>query len=382
MKSHDLFPHQDFLAKLNRNIPIGEKLIFLHNKIKLQLDFIDRIAISLYDKNTDTLKTYTHSSGDKNPLSYYEARLHKASSLKQIIKQGRPRVVQDLDIFSNGKHPHTRSIAAHGYRASYTIPLYHNAAFTGFLFFNSLKANPFNEEILSNLDIYGHLIASVVINELATIRTLLATVRSARNMTHYRDFETGSHIERTAHYTRIIGKELAEQYQLNDEFIEHMYIFSPLHDIGKIGIPDQILLKPGKLDKDEFEIIKTHPSKGRKLIDEIMQDIGFDTFEHVQIMRNIAEYHHEAVDGSGYPSGLKSGQIPIEARISAVADVFDVLTSERPYKPAWSNQESFDMLRRMSGNKLDKDCVEALIKNEGKVIKIQKRFKDTAVNGH
>jgi len=101
-----------------------------------------------------------------------------------------------------------------------------------------------------------------------------------------------------------------------------------------------------------------------------------DTFGHVDIMRNIAEYHHEAIDGSGYPRGLKGDEIPIEARISAVADVFDALTSRRAYKAPWSNKEAFTMIGRLADTKLDRDCVEAMLKNIDKIVEIQQRFRD------
>jgi HD-GYP domain-containing protein (c-di-GMP phosphodiesterase class II) len=195
-------------------------------------------------------------------------------------------------------------------------------------------------------------------------------------MTHYRDMETGSHIDRTAYYARLIALELAPSYQLTDEQIEHIFLFSPLHDIGKIGIPDSILRKPGKLNEQEFEVMKTHPEKGKEIIGEILKDFSLGTFGHVGILRNIAEYHHEAVDGSGYPKQLKGDEIPIEARISAVADVFDALTTRRTYKEAWSNEEAFAMLQRLADNKLDRDCVEILLKNKEKVAAIQQRFLD------
>ncbi|SFJ10728.1 HD-GYP domain-containing protein [Nitrosomonas sp. Nm34] len=204
--------------------------------------------------------------------------------------------------------------------------------------------HPFVPGVLRQLDIYGHLVALVVINELATIRTLLSAVKAARSMTHYRDIETGSHIDRTAHYSRLIARELASRYHLSDEQIEHIFMFSPLHDIGKIGIPDSILRKLAKLNEREFDIMKTHPEKGREIIDTILTDYNLGAFSDINILRNIAEYHHEAIDGTGYPKSLKGEEIPIEACISAVADVFDALTSSRVYKPAWSNEEAFAML--------------------------------------
>ncbi len=376
-KEEDLFTHQDTLANLHENLPLTEKLRFLHQVIRQDFSFIDRLAIALFDEQTEMLKTYTHSTeGSDNPVTTYEAPLSAAPSLRTIIEHRRPRLVQDLNIFSHGTHEHTKRIAARGYRSSYTMPLYQSGAFIGFLFFNSLQEHPFTLATLRQIDIYGHLIALMVINELTAIRTLLAAVRAARSMTHYRDLETGSHIDRTAHYARLIARKLAASYKISDEQIEHIFLFSPMHDVGKIGIPDNILRKPSKLNDNEFDVMKTHPEKGREIIDSVLKDFSLGTFGHVDILRNIAEYHHEAIDGSGYPKGLKGEEIPIEARISAVADVFDALTSRRSYKAAWSNEEAFAVLQKMSNSKLDRDCVEALINNADKILEIQQRFHD------
>ncbi|WP_430232123.1 HD domain-containing phosphohydrolase [Nitrosomonas communis] len=375
----DLFTHQDTLANLHENIPLTEKLRFLHQIIRQDFPFLDRFAIALFDEKTQILKTYTHSTEENDsPVTTYEAPLSLAPSLHAIIEHRRPRLVQDLNIFSQGTHEHTKRIAAKGYKSSYTMPLYQSRTFIGFLFFNSLQEHPFTPQSLRQIDIYGHLIALMVINELTAIRTLIAAVRAARSMTHYRDLETGSHIDRTAHYARLIAHELASKYNydITDEQIEHIFLFSPMHDVGKIGIPDNILRKPGRLDDREFDVMKTHPGKGREIIDAVLKDFSLGTFGHVDILRNIAEYHHEAIDGSGYPKGLKGDEIPIEARISAVADVFDALTSRRVYKAAWTNDEAFAVLQKMSNAKLDRDCVNALINNLDKILVIQRQFRD------
>ena len=190
----DLFPHQDILAKLHESLPLSDKLRFLHQIIREDFPFIDRLSIALFDEKTNMLKTYTHSTEGVSPLVAYEVPLGNASSLREVMHRRRPRVVQDLSIFAQGIQEHTKRVATTGYQASYTMPLYQSDTFIGFLFFNSFKPNAFVPESLRQIDIYGHLIALMVINELTAIRTLLAAVQAARNMTHYRDIETGSHI--------------------------------------------------------------------------------------------------------------------------------------------------------------------------------------------
>jgi HD-GYP domain-containing protein (c-di-GMP phosphodiesterase class II) len=134
------------------------------------------------------------------------------------------------------------------------------------------------------------------------------------------------------------------------------------------------LLKPGKLNHDERVIMNTHATKGREIIDELLKNFELENVKHMSMLRNIAESHHEAMNGKGYSLALKGEQIPLEARIGAVADVFDALTSARSYKKAWSNEKAIMTLLEMAGEKLDVDCVNALIQKLDKVEVIQRTF--------
>jgi len=371
-----MFDHDDVLAALNANMPLKDKLVSAHKVIQEKFPFIARIALAIYDPETKVLKTYLHSSGEDRPLYNYQALLDDAPSLIEILKKGKPRVVNNLVTFENSEHEHAQRIGQQGYAASYTMPMLHNGEFVGFLFFNSYEIDVFTEHTLRDIDVYGHLIALMVINELTTLKILNAAVKTSAHITHMRDPETGSHLDRMSRFSRLIAKALADKYDLDDEYIEHIFMFAPLHDIGKIAIPDAILLKPDELDETERQIMNTHSQKGRAMIDEIIDQFGLDWINQVNILRNIAEYHHEAVNGTGYPSGKTRDDIPLEARIVAVADVFDALTSRRPYKEAWSNEDAFASLRELAGEKLDRDCVEALIDQSDEVEQIQQRFEE------
>lgn len=370
-------PHdQDTLESLNRNIPLRDKLLKTHHALQAHLPFIQRIAVAVYDPKTSLLKTYLHSSGDDNPLPNYQAQLSDAPSLQAILDQGRPRVINNMLTFEKGEHEHTRRIGRQGYAASYTMPMFSNGVFFGFIFFNSSEADVFSDVVLEQLDMFGHLISLMVVNEIAAMRTLVAAVTTASQLTHQRDPETGSHLDRMSRYARLIAKELAARHQLDDEYIERIFMFSPLHDIGKIGIPDNVLLKPGGLDADETAVMHSHAAKGREIIDDLLKNFGLDAIQHVDILRNIAEHHHEQIDGGGYPAGLQGDAIPLEARIVAVADVFDALTSRRPYKDAWTNDEAFAMLERLAGEKLDAECVQAMVAHRTAVEEIQAKFRE------
>lgn len=374
MENGNTTAHQDILSRLNQQIPLKEKLISAHQVVQAEFPFIVRIAITLYDHSTGMLKTYLHSSGEDNPLDNYQASLDDAPSLKAILDQGLPRVINNLLTLEDGTNEHTRRIGRQGYAASYTLPMFNNGTFMGFIFFNSNEKEVFNEKTLRELDLFGHLISLMVINEIANINTLTAAIKTTGSITHVRDPETGSHLDRMSRYCRLIAQELAGKYELDDDYIEHLFMFSPLHDIGKIGIPDQILLKPKELNTEERLIMNTHTTIGREMIDRIIDNFALDNLQHIDLLRNIAQYHHEFINGKGYPEGLRGDEIPIEARIVAVADVFDALTSKRPYKEAWDTDKAFEVLEQMSGEKLDTDCVQALINNSDRVEEIKAQF--------
>jgi len=181
----------------------------------------------------------------------------------------------------------------------------------------------------------------------------------------YRDPETGAHILCMANYSQIIARNLghseAEQTLLLDA--------APMHDIGKVGTPDHILLKPGRLDPEEMDIMRQHASIGYDILKGSPSPL-------LQKAAVIALTHHEKFDGSGYPNGLKGEDIPIDGRIVAVADVFDALTSERPYKKAWPVDEAVKFMHDNSGSHFDPDCIEAFFRNWDEIMAIKNRFTD------
>ena len=366
--------HHDALEELNEHLPLRDKLVAAHASLSQVYPFIARIAVALYDSETTVLKTYLHSSGNGDPLEHYETLIDEAPSLKSLLEKGHPRVINNMLTIADAGHEHTARIGRKGYAASYTLPMFNDGVFFGFIFFNSTEKDVFTEHVLSQVDVYGHMISLMIINEFATIKTLTAAVKTTGHITHCRDPETGSHLDRMSRYSRLIARKIAKKYDLDDEYIEHIFMFSPLHDIGKIAIPDEILLKPRQLAKSEMDIMKTHARMGREMIDDLIVNFGLQNIEHVDILRNIAEYHHEAVNGTGYPDGKSHDEIPLEARIVAVADVFDALTSRRPYKEAWPNEQAISALQQLAGETLDNDCVDALIENMDEVMNIQKQF--------
>ena len=186
-----------------------------------------------------------------------------------------------------------------------------------------------------------------------------------------RDKCTGDHIKKTGEYVRIIMEQLKEDgayaEQLTDSFVEDVVRSAPLHDIGKIQVPDAILNKPGRLTSDEFEIIKTHTTAGRDIISSAINMVSEEDSGYLYEARNLAYCHHEKWDGSGYPQGLAGEAIPLSARIMAVADVFDALVSKRSYKLPFTFEEAMKIIKEESGTHFDPKIVDSFVKAESKV---------------
>ena len=191
------------------------------------------------------------------------------------------------------------------------------------------------------------------------------TIARLSRAAEFRDPETGAHIQRMSQYSALIARQLGHAR----DFVDALMMAAPMHDVGKLGIPDNILLKPGRLTTEEFAVMKQHPQIGYDILKDSSSSI-------LRLGASIALTHHEKFDGGGYPHGLAGQDIPIEGRIVAVADVFDALTSARPYKPAWPLSRAIALLREGRGSHFDGDCVDALLQAWDEVQAIRSRYRD------
>lgn len=340
---------------------VNERLSALHDRILETMPHIARIACTLYDKSQDQLKTFVNSTRKGMALHAYQAKLSDSYSLQQLASSGKCRAIENISDIITHSSPHSDWLLQQNYKSSFTVPMYDNGQLLGFIFFDSMELAYFSYAIQRDLLLYCNLINMALSNELAAVRSVLASAQVARDFANLRDFETGAHLERMAKYAKLIATGVAEAYRLSDETIEHIYLFAPLHDIGKIGIPDQILLKPGPLDAEERKIMESHVHKGEQIMLKVIGDFSLEHLPDSKIMQNIVACHHEFMNGTGYPRQLQGEQIPIEARIVTVADIFDALTSQRPYKKPWPVADAIDELRKMVQlGKLDENCVNAL----------------------
>lgn len=367
---------EDPLAGLATASTYQDKLSVVHGFLQKSSPGIDRVSVALYDNQTTTLKTFIASPADESPLKNYEVILESKSALYQVAENATPRIINDLRIYTDHDSVHSRAIVGHGFASSYTHPMHHNGELTGFIFFNSFHNRYFRERVLEQIEVVVHLLSEMILNDLITTCALMAAMKTSISMMGKHDLETGSHLERMSRYTSLIARCLARKgiEGLDDEQIAQMALFSPLHDVGKIGISDLILQKPEKLNQEERKVMNTHTVLGRQIVDDLISHFGFEKVPYIDYLRHIAEEHHEAMDGSGYPRGLHGQEISLAARIVAVSDVFDALTTRRPYKEPWPNEHAFAMLQLLSIDKLDQDCVDALIECPDEVAQIQRQF--------
>ncbi|MBN2295441.1 MAG: response regulator [Pirellulales bacterium] len=216
----------------------------------------------------------------------------------------------------------------------------------------------------------GERILSLVSHELM--------IFSLAKLTESRDKETGAHLERIREYCQVLAGHLSREPEYRDrvdgDFVQLIYLTSPLHDIGKVGIPDAILLKPGPLTSDEFEVMKQHTVIGSRTLDAALS--AHPEAKFLCMARDIARSHHERYNGSGYPDGLVGDEIPLSGQIVGLADVYDALTSKRVYKKSFSHEQAREMILDENGNHFNPDIVRAFLVNEDLFVEIHEKFSE------
>lgn len=336
--------HYDSLAGLNQNLPLNEKLKIVHEALRKRNPFIERLSVALYDSRTAVVRTFLASSGRDYPLEYYEVSIDEAPSLKQIMTSGNPRILNDLSVLKPALKEHTKNIVEQGYQSSYTVPLFLNQLFFGFLFYDSYESGTFGKQVLADLDPYSHLIANMVGFELISIRSLLSALRVSAEMVRSGGEGSSTHIDRVAQYSRLIAKQLSEsgKHLFTDEEIEKISLFSSVHELSKTVVP---------LD----------------VINSMIENLGVQPFEGLNILEAIATHHYDRMSNSE----TEGKEVPIEALIVTTAHLFDAMTLQGHYEHGWSNEEAFSMLRRLARTKSDLECIKALEQNMDKVQDIQ-----------
>lgn len=304
----------------------------------------------------------------------------KDTSLENIITKGTPRVINDLDSYEKNENAeYNKILRSAGIHSSITLPLKINEKPVGVIFFSSIYKNIYKTDHIKFLETLSNSI-SISLNKNIFIDELLySTLLALTKMAESRDEDTGDHLERMKEYTVKITEFLVEDNLYDKDitvsFLKDIERFSPMHDIGKVGVRDSILLKPGKLTPEEFNEMKNHAVYGAEVLRTAEGNIAKQNQSMFKMGIEIAEGHHEKWDGTGYPYGKKGSDIPLSARIVAVADVFDALTSKRPYKESYSFDYSFDMIAEGRGKHFDPNIIDSLIDHKDEFFELYIGFK-------
>ncbi|MGC8611137.1 MAG: HD-GYP domain-containing protein [Athalassotoga sp.] len=354
---------------LTRGIYNNLKNILKFNRIAFASVEGDRIVAFAAFSDSKTLKL---NSG-------FSQKIHQNSLSK--IKKDEIRYIKDLEehLRENPKSESTKLLVEEGMNSSITIPIFIGDEVRGFLFMNSFEKDGFKDldkEIIEQIrDILNISYQKTIL----TTKMVIAAATSFTKLSEKRDNETGAHIVRMATYSKIIGEGLSRHkvYSsfIDESLLNEIYLQAPLHDIGKIGIPDYILLKKGKLSQEEFEIMKTHTVIGWEILDQFDVEASKFGRNFFTIGKLIARSHHERWDGKGYPDGLSGGKIPLCARIVAVGDVFDALTTRRPYKAPFDFEDAFEMILSESGTHFDPEVIKAFEEQKESIRDFYEEFK-------
>ncbi|MFP4363110.1 MAG: HD domain-containing phosphohydrolase [Spirochaetia bacterium] len=233
-----------------------------------------------------------------------------------------------------------------------------------------------NEELQEALQIQELLNDKLLSSSMVLHKTQTAAIKSLARLAEYRDHETGGHLQRICEYSGALAGEIVKQqpfsFKISDQYVQDMFVSSMLHDIGKVGVPDNILLKQGRLDKREWDVMKKHTLWGWSILNQADNELGEQSF--LTLASKIALHHHEKYNGSGYPYALAGEDIPLSARIESIADVYDALTSKRPYKEPWSHEQTMEEIKKGRGTHFDPVLTDLTLQLESRFKSIREQF--------
>ncbi|MBF9017200.1 MULTISPECIES: HD domain-containing phosphohydrolase [unclassified Oceanispirochaeta] len=326
---------------------ISEILEYLASALD-ELIPMDRIALAFNDSDGRVTAESAFVKYQKVWLEPGYSEFLSNTSLNKMIHTGNGRIMNDLPSYArqNSVSESTKLILKEGIRSSMTIPLQSNQRCVGFLFISSRESNVYNQFHLKVAQRIAKRLKHRFFHEYLSQELIAESANSFVGLMNERDNETSEHISRMSLYSFTIAKNLSRKdFSIRPGFPREILWFAPLHDIGKISIPDNVLLKKGPLTSTEFEVMKQHVNSGLKIIKGMNLRIGSILNQSVlKVAEDIISGHHEKYDGSGYPEGLKGREIPLAGRIAAIADVFDALTSKRSYKRAFSIEEALNIM--------------------------------------
>lgn len=365
---------------LNKRVSIEDTMEEINKTFK---DFIpfDKISIVLIENTGSIYVQAVHSNYALVLKKGFSTSIH-GTSLQNVISSKQHRVIHDYRKYldENPNSQLTKLIMQEGILSSITCPLIANELCFGVIIFSSKNPNVYNDTCMRYANMISNNMAIVIEKSLLVDDLLIASITGFARLVEAKDSDTGLHIERMQNYSKLIALELQKNEKfstiIDELFIENIFRFSPLHDIGKVGIADGILLKPAKLTPEEFEVMKKHTIIGGEVLKNASNNFIRNGRNFFDVGIDITLGHHEKYNGKGYPFGLSGDQIPLSARIVAVADVFDALTSRRVYKNAIAIDDATKIIVDEKGKSFDPDVVQAFCNTLDNVLDIFNKYQE------
>lgn len=382
----NIFKEQSFIKEtkdiVSRGYMMDEILeeLFLHLKDTFD---IDRLGIAFVDyKNKQFIAEYGISTQDKILLGPGFFANFEETSLTNILHTRKAFITSDLELALEKKpnSPSLNLLQKEGIKSNMVLPLTKDDNVFAILFFSSNTKNKFSQTDLS--------LASKVVYDLGAVLDISYLTKivfseitgTLAELVDKKDNDTGGHIVRMVNYSKIIAAGLInhpnDYYRVDKYFVSEIERNASVHDIGKVGIPDNILKKPGKLTSEEWEVMKTHPSIGGGIFTNLKDNLQGFNKNYYKIAEEITLYHHEKWDGSGYPEGLTAEEIPLSARIVAIADVFDALTAKRVYKDAFEFDKAVEIIKDSAGSHFDPILVDVFVSELENIRKVYEKYKE------
>jgi response regulator RpfG family c-di-GMP phosphodiesterase len=388
----------DVISMLNRGKSTEEVFDTLNVELKKFIPF-NRLALTFIDQDSGLAVTKLVASDRDVLLKANDSFNMNESSLRKVAVSGNFLNIPSLKAYydNHSESTSTRLLLEEGMLSSLVLPLIVNNIVRGFLMFASIEESAFDDEHIRFLEsIVGQISLSVQRGELLfeieqhtknlehivdirtreIVKTQKTTIFALSRLAETRDPETGEHLERIRNYSALMSqilKYMGTHSEISNQYLRDLYDSSILHDIGKVGIPDGILLKEAYLSPDEFEIMKKHTTIGYDALKSASKDLGENSF--LVMAMQITRSHHERWDGLGYPDGLKAAEIPLAARIVSIADVYDALTSRRPYKEEFSHDKSIEIMKEES-HRFDPELFKIFIDNSDEFNNIRLKYND------
>lgn len=380
------------MANIHQGSSFNETLHIIFNTFKPHIPY-NYIGIATFVGYSGNLITASYGESDGTFKGLPQRLLDQSveiekTSLKKLLETNTPRVINDLEKYAESRNiqKYTQIVLEEGVRSSITMPLTVNGKGLGFLFFSSKEKNIYTDMHVNFLRNISNAVALSFEKDIFVDELVYSSVLALAKMAEARDEDTAEHLDRMQQYTLLLARSMKEDGLHSDiltpEFIRGLERFSPMHDIGKVGIRDNVLLKPGRLDKEEWDHMRTHTTYGANVLLEAENNIARSGRTLFQAGIRIAQSHHEWWDGSGYPFGLVGTEIPLEARIVTIADVLDALTTRRPYKEPFAFEKSFEMMTGERGTHFDPEIIDVFIKYRSKFEALYDEFRSTQTESY